>query len=99
MPFAIGFFILKCIMVRKLNLGEAGRVVIPKCLRDRLQPAPGDTLEVEGDDDRITLRPVRSKAKLIKESGIWVYQGEAADDSIPDLIERERENRRREVRE
>lgn len=82
----------------KLNLDKAGRVVLPKNLRDRLRLAPGDTLEIEGDEDRITLRPVRAKAKLVKEMGIWVYQGEVTDESLPDMIDREREGRNREVR-
>jgi hypothetical protein len=58
---------------------------------------PGDNLRIESEGERITLRPVRLKAALKKEFGIWVYQGEPADESIPDLIEREREKRIREI--
>jgi AbrB family looped-hinge helix DNA binding protein len=86
-------------MPRKINLDKAGRVVIPKSLRDRLRIAPGDALEVEGDSDRITLRPVRSKARLIKKSGIWIYQGESPDESIPDIIDHQREARNKQVTE
>lgn len=86
-------------MARKLNIDKAGRVVIPKSLRDRLRVTPGDALEVEGDDDRITLRPVRPKARLIKKAGIWVYHGEPIDESIPELIDRQREARNKQVTE
>ena len=58
--------------------------------------APGDTLQLETEGERITLRPLRPQAALKKERGIWVYQGEAAEASIPDLIDREREKRLRE---
>jgi AbrB family looped-hinge helix DNA binding protein len=85
-------------MKQKLNLDKAGRVVIPKSLRDHLRITPGDTLEIDLDEDRITLRPVRAKARLIKKSGIWVYAGELPEESIPELIDREREARNRQVR-
>ena len=80
-------------MVTKLTLDKAGRVVLPKPLRDRLQLAPGDTLHLESEGENITLRPIRQNVMLRKELGVWVYQGESADDSIPDLIERDRESR------
>jgi hypothetical protein len=34
---------------------------------------------------------------LKKEYGVWVYQGEPSDESISDLIERDREKRAREL--
>jgi len=79
-------------MTTKLTLDKAGRVALPKSLRDRLQLAPGDSLHLESEGERITLRPVRQHVALKKELGVWVYQGEP-DASIPDLIERDRENR------
>jgi AbrB family looped-hinge helix DNA binding protein len=83
----------------KLTLDKAGRVVLPKPLRDRLQLAPGDALHLESEGERITLRPVRQNVVLKKELGVWVYQGESTDASIGDLIDRDRENRRRSVTE
>lgn len=73
------------------------RVALPKRLRQLLHLAPGDTLELESEGDRVTLRPVRPQALLRKEYGVWVYQGEPADLFIPDLIDREREKRLRET--
>jgi AbrB family looped-hinge helix DNA binding protein len=83
-------------MTTKLILDQAGRVLIPKTLRQELQLGPGDTLQLESEGDEITLRPVRPKALLKKEHGVWVYQGEASDVSITDLIDRERGKRTRE---
>ena len=47
----------------------------------------------------ITPGPVRSKAILKKERGVWVYQGESRNASILDLIDRERKKRVRDLRE
>lgn len=62
----------------KLTLDSAGRVVIPKPVRDELHLQAGDALEIETYGEDITLRPVRGHAQLRKKSGVWVYRsGEA----------------------
>src|SRR6266436_1552645 len=100
MSLTIGFsHSIMPFMATKLTLDKAGRVVLPKPLRDRLQLAPGDTLDLEAEGERITLRPVRQNVMLKKELGVWVYQGESTDTSITDLLDRERENRNHEVTE
>ena len=86
-------------MSTKLTLDKAGRVVLPKPLRDRLQLAPGDSLQLETEGERITLRPVRQNVSLKKELGVWVYQGESSDASITDLLDRQCEKRLRELTE
>ena len=80
-------------MTVNLTLDKAGRLVLPKPLRDRMQLAPGTVLQLECEGERIALRPVRSKATLAKEYGIWVYQWEASDASISELIESVRAKR------
>jgi AbrB family looped-hinge helix DNA binding protein len=83
-------------MTSKLTLDKAGRVLIPKPLRQELRLGPGDTLQLESEGEQITLRPMRAKALLKKERGVWVYQGESTETSITALIDREREKRLRE---
>ena len=61
-------------MTTTLTLDKAGRVVIPKPLRDELQLGAGDSLTLESQGDQITLRPVRGSAALRKEDGIWVFR-------------------------
>jgi hypothetical protein len=56
-----------------------------------------DERRLETPDECITPRSVRTKALLKKERGVWVYQGEPSDVSIPDLIDRDREKRLREL--
>src|SRR6266542_3410939 len=62
------------IMNTTVTLDGAGRVVIPKTLRNALRLQPGDTLELESEGDRVILRPVRSSTPLRKERGIWVFR-------------------------
>jgi len=84
-------------MTTKITLDRAGRVLIPKTLRQELHLGPGDALQLDSEGEQITLRPMRPKALLKKEQGVWVYQGESTNASIPGLIDREREKRLREL--
>jgi AbrB family looped-hinge helix DNA binding protein len=83
-------------MTARVTLDRAGRVLIPKTLRQKLHLGPGDVLQLDSEGEKITLRAMRPKALLKKERGVWVYQGEATQVSIPDVIDREREKRLRE---
>jgi len=55
-----------------LTVDKAGRVVLPKPVRDELQLGAGDSLELESSEDQIVLRPVRGTVGLRKKEGIWV---------------------------
>lgn len=84
-------------MTTKIAIDRAGRVVIPKSLRDELHLAAGDILQLESSGDTITLRPVQETAPLQKEHGFWVYRtGLPLEDlSIPEWIDKGREERNR----
>jgi AbrB family looped-hinge helix DNA binding protein len=84
-------------MTNRISIDKAGRVVLPKALREKMRVEAGDDLLVEAEGDRITLRPVRQEALLKKELGIWVYKGESSSISIPELVEAEREKRVQEL--
>lgn len=58
----------------RLVMDRAGRVVIPKPLREELHLEPGDALEMENIGEQITLRPVRGTGPLTKEHGVWVFR-------------------------
>jgi AbrB family looped-hinge helix DNA binding protein len=60
-------------MSTRLTIDKAGRVVIPKPLREELHLEPGDSLELESSGEQITLRPVRGTGPLTKEHGVWVF--------------------------
>ena len=60
-------------MITTVNMDKAGRIVLPKPVRDELQLGPGDTLEVESSEDRIVLRRARGKGRMRREQGVWVF--------------------------
>src|SRR5271157_5101381 len=60
-------------MNTRLTIDKAGRVVIPKALREELHLEPGDTLDMESAGEQITLRLVRGTGPLRKEHGVWVF--------------------------
>ena len=57
-----------------LTVDKAGRVVLPKPVRDELQLSAGDSLNLESSGDRIVLRPVRERADMREKEGIWVFR-------------------------
>jgi AbrB family looped-hinge helix DNA binding protein len=64
-------------MVTTLTIDKAGRIVLPKPVRDELQLSPGDSLEVDSSEERVILRPVRGNARIYKKRGVWVMHGGA----------------------
>jgi AbrB family looped-hinge helix DNA binding protein len=82
-------------MNTRLIIDKAGRVVIPKLLREELHLEPGDSLEMESVGEQITLRPVRGTGPLTKEHGVWVFR---SDEPLPasateDMLQQIREER------
>jgi len=64
-------------MVTTLTIDKAGRIVLPKLVRDELQLTPGDALELECADERVILRPARGNARIYKKRGVWVLHAGA----------------------
>ena len=60
-------------MITKLTIDKAGRIVLPKPVRDQLRLLAGDALLLDSSGEKITLRPVRKNARLRKKRGVWVY--------------------------
>jgi AbrB family looped-hinge helix DNA binding protein len=60
-------------MTTTLTLDKAGRVVLPKPVREEMQLRAGDSLELESSEDCIVLRPRRGGTGLHKKQGIWVF--------------------------
>jgi AbrB family looped-hinge helix DNA binding protein len=79
----------------KLSMDRAGRVVLPKPIRERLQLEPGESLEIESFEDHIVLRPVRQHATMRKERGVLVFDtGEPVSASdVRKTIEKVRDER------
>jgi AbrB family looped-hinge helix DNA binding protein len=98
MAFTNGKCHYKMAIMRSLTIDKAGRLVLPKAIRDEMQLRPGDTLEMEKSEDRIVLRPRRGSKGLYKKQGVWVVSSGAgvpisteATDGTLEEIRRERE--------
>jgi AbrB family looped-hinge helix DNA binding protein len=78
-----------------LNMDRAGRLVLPKPVREQLQLEPGEPLELESFDDHIVLRPVRGNASMCKKQGVWVFRGGAPlkASAVRETIRRVRQDR------
>jgi len=84
-------------MIAKTSIDKAGRLVLPKPIRDKLRLEPGDRVLLESEGEQVTIRPDRPQATLKKKRGIWVYHGTRTDISISELVDQEREKRLREI--
>jgi AbrB family looped-hinge helix DNA binding protein len=58
-----------------LKIDKAGRVVLPKPVRDRFGMKAGTDLEMQETADGVVLRPVRQRPSLIKRDGLLVHRG------------------------
>ena len=86
-------------MASKVTIDQAGRVVLPKKLRDDLRLTPGDTLDVSVQGDTIMLRPRHHSSPMHKKEGIWVFTSgkplsqEEADEALGKArADRDRQN-------
>jgi AbrB family looped-hinge helix DNA binding protein len=82
-------------MTTTLTIDKAGRVVLPKPVRDALQISPGDALELESSDDHIILRPAQGNARIFKKQGMLVLHSDAPipPNVVEDTIRRVRRER------
>lgn len=54
------------------TMDAAGRLVLPKPIRDRAQLTPGAPLEVRVVDGRVELEPATAAVAIERRGGIWV---------------------------
>ena len=58
-----------------VTIDSAGRLVVPKPLREQFNLTPGCELEIEAAGDGITLRRADAEPTLIRKRGILVHHG------------------------
>jgi len=59
----------------KLKIDRAGRIVVPKPLRERLGLKAGAELEVVDRPERILLRMPERQSPMTQVNGLWVHRG------------------------
>ncbi|MGA7559111.1 MAG: AbrB/MazE/SpoVT family DNA-binding domain-containing protein [Terriglobales bacterium] len=81
-----------------LSIDRAGRLVIPKPVRDQLQLEPGESLEMESFEDHVVLRPVRGNATAYRKRGILTFQTGLLRASVVDeTVRKVRKDRERQI--
>jgi AbrB family looped-hinge helix DNA binding protein len=77
-----------------LRIDRAGRIVVPKPIRDRLGLRPGAALELSEGPEGLLLKPVQRRPSLVRRGGLLVHQGVLANDyDWNRLVEEDREER------
>lgn len=61
----------------ELKIDKAGRIVVPKPLRERLGFKPDAELEAVEQADGVLLKRVAERPSMVKADGLWVHQGRA----------------------
>jgi AbrB family looped-hinge helix DNA binding protein len=70
-------------------IDQAGRIVLPKAIRDALGLLPGTTVDISAYGAGVQLVPAGRTARLIEEDGVLVSAGETPvdDDMLFALID------------
>lgn len=76
-----------------VQIDHAGRVVLPKQVRDRLRLHGGDTLALELKGDTIQLRPRETRARLQRVNGVLVVVNGTPLPEGRDLVAESRQER------
>ena len=81
-------------MRTQLTIDQAGRILLPKSLRDEMNLPTGDELHIQTAGKKITLRPAKPAARLSKAQGVWVvHTGKPVTNSAINDILRKLRNR------
>jgi AbrB family looped-hinge helix DNA binding protein len=72
-------------------MDAAGRVVLPKPVRDRFRLRAGAQLDLDLFGDHLRLRPIALGPALVRVDGWWVHQGDPeAGAEMEHAVERHR---------
>jgi AbrB family looped-hinge helix DNA binding protein len=61
----------------ELRIDKAGRIVVPKPLRERLGFKPDTELVAIEQPDGVLLKRIEQRPSMVKVDGLWVHQGSA----------------------
>jgi len=61
----------------ELKIDKAGRIVVPKPLRERLGFKPDTELEAIEQSEGVLLKRIEQRPSLVKVDGLWVHLGSA----------------------
>jgi len=78
----------------RITIDRAGRIVIPKRMRERYHMYPGTVLEIESADEGVFIKASGQESSLIHKQGVVVHHGsEMIDIDTGEFVNRVREKR------
>ena len=81
-----------------LRIDHAGRIVIPKGVRERFGLRPGTDVELCESPQGLILRSMPQRPSLVRDKGVWVHQGVPRGPiDLTQAIEQIREDRTRSI--
>jgi AbrB family looped-hinge helix DNA binding protein len=68
---------MACAIINGMNvkIDKAGRIVLPKPVRERFRLRQGSDLEIEERPEGLLLKPVDRRPSMVQKNGIWVHLG------------------------
>ena len=76
------------------TIDSAGRIVVPKKMRDLYDFHPGARLDIVAEKGGVFISAAGSRSSLVKKDGVLVYHGgEATELDIVAFIDAQRNNR------
>jgi len=80
-----------------IQIDKAGRVVLPKPLREQFNLLPGDKLRLSVEGNGFRLEPTHAGGELVRKGSVLVFTGGFPEPittaQVNDLIEQDREGR------
>ena len=67
-----------------VHIDNAGRLVVPKAMRERLGFVKNAEIEAVETSEGILLRPMRHEPALVKVEGLWVHRGKSTGSGKPE---------------
>ena len=78
------------------TIDKAGRLIVPKSMRDALHLRPGDSVELKETPEGLLMRPKAEGTQMKKKGRFWVLSGgdePLTNDTVNQVLRQGREER------